>query len=112
MQDPGDMATIPEKCRNTKPLKLPDRFGEVLHLDIIYGSGTAIGGYRYSLWFVYRRSKYIEQYPHKYLESDELLKALHLFRRDMGGRYLDKMIGDRNFKIIGGQFAAALEGIN
>ena len=48
----------------------------------------------------------------KSLESDELLKALHIFRRDMGGRYPNKMIGDRNFKLIGGQVAATLEGIN
>ena len=30
----------------------------------------------------------------------------------MGGRYPNKMIGDRNFKLIGVQVAAALEGIN
>ena len=30
----------------------------------------------------------------------------------MGGRYPDMMIGDCDFKLIGGQFAAALEGIN
>ena len=59
-----------------------------------------------------RRSKHIDQYTLKSLSYDELLKDLRLFRSDMGGRYLDKMIGDRNFKIIGGQFAAALEGIN
>ena len=57
-------------------------------------------------------SKHIEQYPLKSLESDELLKALRILHRDMGGRYTDKMIGDRDFKLIGGQVAAALEGIN
>ena len=75
-------------------------------------SGEAIGGYRYALWFLDRRSKHIEQYPLKYLPSDELIKYLLLFRRDMGGRYPNKMIVDRKFKLIGGQVAAALEGIN
>ena len=76
------------------------------------GSGEAIGGYRYALWFVDRRYKHIEQYPLKYLPSNELIKSLRLFRRDMGGRYPNKMIVDRKFKLIGGQVAVALEGIN
>ena len=59
-----------------------------------------------------RRSKHIEKYPLKYLASDDILKSLRLFRRDMGGGYTDKMIGYRDFKLIGGQVAAALEDIN
>ena len=59
-----------------------------------------------------RRSKHIEQYTLKSPSSDELLKALRLFRRYMVGRYPDKRIGDRDFKLIGGQVAAALEDIN
>ena len=59
-----------------------------------------------------RRSKHIEQYTLKYLASDEVLKALRLFRRDMGGHYPNNMIGDRDFKLIGGQVAAALEVIH
>ena len=76
------------------------------------GSGEAIGGYRYALWFVDRLSKHIEKYPLKSLSSDDLLKYLRLFCRDMGGRYPNKMIVDRKFKLIGGQVAATLEGIN
>ena len=112
MQDPGEMSTMPKKRRKTTPLQQPERFGDVVHLDILYSYGTAIGGYRYTLWFVVRRSKYIEQYPLKSLESDELIKSLRLFHRDMGDRYLDKIIGDRDFNRIGGQVAADLEGIN
>ena len=111
MWDPGEN-TMPKQCRNKTPLQRPERFGDVLHFDILYGSGTAIGGYRYALWFVDRRSKHIEKYPLKSLASDELLKSLCLFRRDMGGRYPNKMIGDRDFKLIGGQVVASLEGIN
>ena len=112
MRDPSDMATMPEQRRNTTPLQRPDRFGDVVHFDNVYGSGIAIGGYRYALWFVDRRSNNIEQYPLNSLEYDELLKALRIFRRDMGGRYPDKMIGDRDFKLIGGQVAAALDWIS
>ena len=59
-----------------------------------------------------RPSKNIEQYQLNSLASDELLKALCLFCRDMGGRCPDKMIGYREFKLAGGQVSAALEGIN
>ena len=59
-----------------------------------------------------RRSKHIDKYPLKSLASDELLKALCLFLRDMVGRHPDKIIGDHDFKLIGGQVTAALEGIN
>ena len=112
MQDPVEIATMPKNCRKTTPLQRPELFGDVFHFDIVYGSGTAIGGYRYSLWFVDRRSNNIEKYPLKYLASNELFKVLLLFRRYMDGRYPDKIIGDHDFKLIGGQVAADLEGIN
>ena len=59
MRYPGDMATMPKKRRNITPLQRPDQSGDVVHFDIVYNSGTAIGGYHYSLCFVNRRSKYI-----------------------------------------------------
>ena len=112
MWDPGKMATMPKQCRNTTPLQPPKRFGDIFHFDIVYGSGTAIGGYRYALWLMDRRSKHIEQYPLKFLVSGEFLKSLRLFCRDMGDRYPSKMIGGRDIRLIGGQVAANLEGIN
>ena len=62
------------------------------------------------MWFMDRRSKHIKQYPFKSLAYDDLFKALCIFRRDIDGRYPDKMIGDHDFKLIAGQVAAALEG--
>ena len=59
-----------------------------------------------------RRSKHIEKCPLKSQASNELLKFLRLFLRDMGGRYPDEIIGDCDLKIIEGQVAASLEGIN
>ena len=112
MRDPVKMATMPLKSCNTTPLQWSERFGDVIKFDIVYGSGTAIGVYCYSMWFVDRQYKHIEQYPLKYMASDELLKALCLFRRDMVGRFSDKIIGDRNFRLIGGQVDAAIEGVN
>ena len=85
MRYPGEMDIMPKQRCNTTPLQPPEPFGDVVQFDIVYCSGTAIGGYRYALWFVDRRSKHIDKYPLKYLASDELLKALCLFRRYMGG---------------------------
>ena len=108
MRDLGEMATMPKQRRNTTTLQRPERFGDVVQFDIVYSSGKAIGGYRYTLWFVDRRFKNIVKYPLKYLESDDILKALRLFPRYMGGRYRNNMIGDRDFKIIRGQVTADL----
>ena len=112
MQDPGKIATVPKKGCNTTTLQRPERCEDAVQFDIVYGYGTEIGGYRYALWFVDRCSKHIEQYTLKSLASDELLKALSLFHRDMSGRYPDKIIRDCDFKLIGGQVTADLEGIN
>ena len=59
MQDLGEMDTIPKQRRNTTPLQRPERFGDVVHFDIFYGSGADISGYRYALWFVDGSSKHI-----------------------------------------------------
>ena len=96
MWDPGEMTTMPKQCHNITPLQRTERFGDLVQFDIVYGYGKSIGGYRYALWFVNRRSKYIEQYPLNYLAYDELLKALRLFQRDMGGRYPDNMTATSN----------------
>ena len=112
MRDPGEMATMQEKRHTTKLLQQPQIFGDVVHFGIVYGSGTYIVGERYALWFVDRRYKHTKKYPLNCLASYDLLKALRLLCRDMGGRYLDKMMGDRDFKVIGGQVATDLQGIN
>eukprot|EP00957_Ditylum_brightwellii_P137557 10486707-Ditylum_brightwellii.AAC.1 len=45
VRDPGKMVTIPKALQNTTPLQKPAHFGDVFHFDIVYGTGTAIGGY-------------------------------------------------------------------
>ena len=49
MRDPGEMSNMTKQRRNTTPLQWPERFGDVVHFDIVYSSGTAIGGYIYTL---------------------------------------------------------------
>ena len=55
--DLGECATIPQSKRNTTPLPLPHSFGDVMHMDIIYGTVTAIEGYRYALFIVDRATQ-------------------------------------------------------
>eukprot|EP00957_Ditylum_brightwellii_P208397 15357231-Ditylum_brightwellii.AAC.1 len=112
VRDPGELATLPKSKRNTNPITKPEKFGDVVHFDIVYGLGTAIGGYRYALWLVDRATRYVFEYPLKTLQEDELLKAIQLFRRDCGGRLPSRMIADRDFKLIRGKMAKFLEGIN
>eukprot|EP00957_Ditylum_brightwellii_P147840 11258103-Ditylum_brightwellii.AAC.1 len=45
------------------------------------------------------------------LEEPELLIAFKKFTRDIGGQVPQRMITDRNFKIIGGKVAEFLQGI-
>eukprot|EP00957_Ditylum_brightwellii_P016299 1225853-Ditylum_brightwellii.AAC.1 len=106
------MATLPKSKRNTDPITKPEKFGDVVHFDIVYSSGTAIGGYRYALWLVDRATQYVFEYPLKTLQEDELLKAIRLFQQDCGGQLPSRMIADRDFKLIGGKMADFLEGIN
>jgi len=35
--DPGDLATLHKKARNTTPVSRPSQFGEVIHMDIVFG---------------------------------------------------------------------------
>ena len=47
--DIGETANSDKHKRNTTPLSLPTKPGDVAHVDIIYGSGTATGGYMHFL---------------------------------------------------------------
>ncbi|MFN9980354.1 MAG: hypothetical protein ACK53Y_10590, partial [bacterium] len=49
--DPGDYATLQKKNRNTSPLSRPSQFGDVVHMDIVFGPEIAIGNIHYGLIF-------------------------------------------------------------
>jgi len=61
--DPGDYATLWKKNRNTTPVPRPSSFGDVIHLDIVFGPEVSIGNVHYALLFSdwYSRMNYI--YP-------------------------------------------------
>jgi hypothetical protein len=47
--DPGDLATLHKKARNTTPTPRPAHFGDVMHMDIVFGPEVAIGNVHFGL---------------------------------------------------------------
>jgi len=80
--DLGEVSTIPKPRRNTTPLNLPEKFGDLIHMDILFGSGTSIGGYRYALFLVDRATRQKFAYPMRSLKVD-LLSTLKTFCSDI-----------------------------
>eukprot|EP00957_Ditylum_brightwellii_P062101 4713278-Ditylum_brightwellii.AAC.1 len=104
------MATISKSKCNTSPIAKPSNFGDVVHFDIVYGTGTAIRGYRYALWLVDRATQFAFQYPLKTLKEEELLCTMRLFHRDCWGKLPARMLADIDFKLIRCKIAKFLEG--
>jgi len=81
--DIGDIATIDKPQRNTSPLPLPINPGDVIHADILFGSGPAIGGAKYALFLVDRASRHKYIYPIQNLKED-ILPSFIKFFNDIG----------------------------
>ena len=97
--DLGDVATIHRSKRNTTPLPLPHAFGDIMHMDIIFGSVTAIEGFRYGLFIVDRATRCRFILPMKILKND-LLPTLQKFCNDIG--FIPKrIITDFDHKLMG-----------
>ena len=76
-------ATIDKSPRNTTPLALPNNFGDVVHVDILYGANTAHGGVKYALYLVDRSTRYKSIYPLTNLSTD-ILKQFKSYCNDIG----------------------------
>jgi hypothetical protein len=50
----GDIASLKKSARNTTPVPRPSSFGEVIHMDIVFGSDVSIGNVHYGLLFTDR----------------------------------------------------------
>ena len=70
--DLGSKATIDKSKRNTTPVTMPSRFGEAVHMDILYGSATAHGQVKYALYMIDRATRYKSIYPMQDLTKDIL----------------------------------------
>jgi hypothetical protein len=99
--DSGDLATIRKTHRNTTPVPRPNHFGDVIHMDIVFGPNVSIGNIHYGLLFTdcFSRMTYI--YPLQNLTSD-ISKQLEAFFAHLG--FCPKrLISDFDTKLIGGK---------
>jgi len=54
--DPGDFSTMKKSARKTTPVPRPNNFGDVMHMDIVFGPDVALGNIHYVLLFTDRYS--------------------------------------------------------
>lgn len=81
--DLASFSTIDKSKRNTHPVDLPESFGHTMHMDIVFGSKTAINGIKYGLFIVDRATRYKTILPLRNLTSD-ILFQLQKFCRSIG----------------------------
>jgi hypothetical protein len=81
--DSGDLAMLHKKARNTTPVPRSSYFGQVMHMDIVFGPEVAIGNIHYGLLFTDRHSRMSYVYPLHNLTTD-IPKQLEAFFAHLG----------------------------
>ena len=81
--DIGEASTIDRPKSNKQALTLPKSPGDIVHADILFGSGTAIGGAKYALFLVDRATRHKYIYPIRSLKQD-ITPTLQKFFLDLG----------------------------
>ena len=99
--DPGDLATLHKKARNTTPTPRPAHFGDVMHMDIVFGPEVAIGNVHFGLMFSDRHSRMTYIYPLHNLTHD-IPKQIEAFFAHLGF-VPHRLITDFDLKLIGGR---------
>ncbi len=61
--DSGELASLWKKDRNTTPAPRPLHFGDIMHIDIVFGPEVSIGNIHYGLLFTDRFSRMTYIYP-------------------------------------------------
>jgi hypothetical protein len=79
----GEFATIPKQKRGA-PLPRPTTALDKVHLDIVFGDGVGHLGFRCTLLFVDRATRYIWIFGLKSLHADALISAFSQFRAEAG----------------------------
>ena len=97
--DLGEVATINKNRESNNSVPLPDLPFDTIHTDIVYGSQTALGGIRYALFIIDRKTWHKYCYPLKSLKSD-LLTKIKLFCSQIGRRPR-KFFTDFDHKLCG-----------
>jgi len=99
--DLGDLATIRKSARNTTPVPRPNAFGDVMHMDIVFGPDVSLGNIHYGLLFTDRFSRMTYIYPLQNLTTD-IRRQLESFFAHLG--FIPKrLVTDFDTKLIGGK---------
>jgi len=99
--DKGDMATLRKTARNTNPVPRPMAFGDVMHMDIVFGPEVALADVHYGLLFTDRYSRMTYIYPLHNLTSD-IPKQMDAFFAHLGV-LPRRLVSDFDLKLIGGK---------
>jgi hypothetical protein len=99
--DPGDLATLHKKARNTTPVSRPSQFGEVIHMDIVFGPEISIGNVHYGLMFTDHHSRMTYIHPLQNLKVD-IPKQIAAFFAHLAF-VPHRLITDFDLKLIGGK---------
>jgi hypothetical protein len=99
--DEGDLSTIQKSSRNTTPVLRPAFFGDIIHMDIVFGPDVSIGNIHYGLLFTDRFSRMTYLYPLQNLTTD-IRKQMESFFVHLGSPP-KRLISDFDTKLIGGK---------
>ena len=97
--DLGETATISTSKSNKDSIPLPHSFGDVIHIDILYGTVTAHEGVRYSLFIVDRATRHRFILPMSNLKTD-LLTTMNKLRKFFGSTPR-RILTDFDHKLMG-----------
>jgi hypothetical protein len=99
--DLGDTSTLCKSPRNTIPVSRPPKFGDVIHMDIVFGPDVSIGNIHFALLFTDRFSRMTYLYPLQNLTTD-IQKQLEAFFAHIGF-HPKRLISDFDRKLVGGK---------
>jgi hypothetical protein len=99
--DMVDLATTRKAPRNTRPVPCSHLFGNVMHMDIVFGPDISIGNIHYGLLFTDHTSRIPCIYPLHNLTSD-IKNQMEAFCAHLG--FVPKrLVSDVDTKLIGGK---------
>ena len=84
LQSTGQYSTIHKNNSNKSPLQRYEQFGTTFHMDIGYGSETAIEGVKYCLFLIDRATRQKYTYPLKNLQGSSIKTQFQQFHTDIG----------------------------
>jgi hypothetical protein len=99
--DAGHYTTLHKKNRNTTSVKRPMSFGDVIHMDIVFGPEVSIGNIHYGLLFTDCYSRMTYTYPFQNLTSDITHQMSAFFAHI--GIVPKRLIANFDLKLIGGK---------